>query len=135
MPMNFAVIIGGMATTIGTSTNLLIVSLARDHGVRHIDMFEFTPLVVGPALLALLYLWLVAPRLLHRARQPARRNRPRAGSTRSSTSGPRSRARGKTVAGARRWTGNKMTVQRVQRGARRSRRPMHWCCSKATACW
>ncbi len=31
MPMNFAVIIGGMATTIGTSTNLLIVSIANDH--------------------------------------------------------------------------------------------------------
>ncbi len=94
MPMNFAVIIGGMATTIGTSTNLLIVSLASDHGVPPIDMFEFTPLVVGPALLALAYLWLVAPRLL----------------------GPRSRARGKTIARARRWTGNKMAVQRVQRG-------------------
>jgi len=39
MPMNFAVIIGGMATTIGTSTNLLIVALAREHGVHNISMF------------------------------------------------------------------------------------------------
>ena len=31
--------------------------------------------------------------------------------------GPRSRACGKTVSRARRWTGNKMAVQRVQRGA------------------
>jgi len=116
MPMNFAVIIGGMATTIGTSTNLLIVSLAGDHGVTHIDMFEFTELVIGPAILALLYLWLVAPRLL------AERPNPLAGlATRRFKAalylGPRSRACGKTIAQARRWTGNKMTIRRVQRGA------------------
>lgn len=70
MPMNFAVVVGGMASTIGTSTNLLIVSLAQDLGAPHIDMFEFTHLVVGPALLALLYLWLVAPRLLRDRANP-----------------------------------------------------------------
>jgi di/tricarboxylate transporter len=116
MPMNFAVIVGGMATTIGTSTNLLIVSLARDHGVDHIDMFAFTPLVVGPALLALLYLWLVAPRLLPEHASPLAGIAPRRFSAVLYV-GPRSRARGRTVAQARRWTGNKMTVQRVQRGS------------------
>ena len=116
MPMNFAVIIGGMATTIGTSTNLLIVSLARDHGVAPIDMFEFTPLVVGPALLALAYLWLVAPRLLPERENPLASIAPRRFDA-VLYIGPRSRARGKTVARARRWTGNKMTVQRVQRGS------------------
>ncbi|MEZ5697198.1 MAG: SLC13 family permease [Sphingomonadaceae bacterium] len=30
IPLNAAVLIGGMATTIGTSTNLLVVSIARD---------------------------------------------------------------------------------------------------------
>jgi di/tricarboxylate transporter len=115
MPMNFAVIIGGMATTIGTSTNLLIVSLARDHGVPPIDMFEFTPLVVGPALLALAYLWLVAPRLLAGHTNPLAEITPRRFDAILYV-GPRSRARGKTLARARRWTGNKMTVQRVQRG-------------------
>ncbi len=114
MPMNFAVIIGGMATTIGTSTNLLIVSLARDHGVPHIDMFEFTPLVVGPAVLALLYLWLVAPRLLAGRRNPLADITPRRFDAILYV-GPRSRARGRTVLQARRWTGNKMVVQRVQR--------------------
>ncbi|MCM2310315.1 MAG: SLC13 family permease [Steroidobacteraceae bacterium] len=116
MPMNFAVIIGGMATTIGTSTNLLIVSLARDHGVPPIDMFEFTPLVIGPALLALAYLWLVAPRLLADHVNPLAGIAPRRFDAILYV-GPRSRARGKTVSRARRWTGNKMTVQRVQRGA------------------
>jgi di/tricarboxylate transporter len=115
MPMNFAVIIGGMATTIGTSTNLLIVSLARDHGVPPIDMFEFTPLVIGPALLALAYLWLVAPRLLADRANPLAGIAPRRFDAILYV-GPRSRARGKTVSRARRWTGNKMSVQRVQRG-------------------
>jgi di/tricarboxylate transporter len=115
MPMNFAVIVGGMATTIGTSTNLLIVSLARDHGVPPIDMFEFTPLVVGPALLALLYLWLVAPRLLEERANPLTDVTPRRFDAILYV-GPRSRARGKPLARASRWTGNKMNVQRVQRG-------------------
>ena len=33
MPVNLAILIGGMATTIGTSTNVLIVSIAADLGV------------------------------------------------------------------------------------------------------
>jgi di/tricarboxylate transporter len=105
-----------MATTLGTSTNLLIVSLARDHGVEHIDMFEFTPLVAGPALLALLYLWLVAPRLLAERANPLAGLAPRRFDAVLYV-GERSRARGRTVALARRWTGNKMVVGRVQRGA------------------
>jgi di/tricarboxylate transporter len=115
MPMNFAVIVGGMATTIGTSTNLLIVSLATDRGVRPIDMFEFTPLVVGPALLALLYLWLVAPRLLPERAHPLAGIEPRRFEAILYV-GARSRARGKTLARVRRWTGNAMEIQRVQRG-------------------
>jgi len=114
MPMNFAVVIGGMATTIGTSTNLLIVSIANDRGVRSIGLFEFTPLVLGPALLALVYLWLIAPRLL----------RERAGVLAELTPrrfdavlyvGPRSAARGRTVNSVRRMTGNRMVIQRVLR--------------------
>jgi di/tricarboxylate transporter len=116
MPMNFAVIVGGMATTIGTSTNLLIVSLAMDHGVEHVDMFEFTPLVAGPALLALMYLWLVAPRLLEERANPLAGLSPRRFDAVLYV-GARSRARGRTVALARRLTGDRMVVGRVQRGA------------------
>jgi di/tricarboxylate transporter len=115
MPMNFAVVVGGMATTIGTSTNLLIVSLAHDYGVDHIDMFEFTPLVVGPALLALAYLWLVAPRLLAEGANPLAGIAPRRFNAALHV-GPRSRVRDRTVAQARRATGNQMAVQHVQRG-------------------
>jgi di/tricarboxylate transporter len=64
MPINAAVLIGGMGTTIGTSTNILVVSIAADIGMRTFGVFEFTPIVLVAALFALPYLWLVMPRLL-----------------------------------------------------------------------
>lgn len=64
IPLNAAVLLGGMATTIGTSTNILVVSIARDLGMRQIGVFDFTPIVVVAAVVALPYLWLVMPRLL-----------------------------------------------------------------------
>ncbi len=64
MPLNAAVLIGGMSTTIGTSTNLLVVSIARDLGMPQMNVFYFTPIVLAAAVVALPYLWLVMPRLL-----------------------------------------------------------------------
>ena len=64
IPLNAAVLIGGMATTIGTSTNLLVVGIARDLGMPELSVFHFTPIVLMAALVALPYLWLVMPRLL-----------------------------------------------------------------------
>ena len=64
IPINAAVLIGGMATTIGTSTNILVVSIARDLGMPQMSVFHFTPIVAVAALAALPYLWLVAPRML-----------------------------------------------------------------------
>lgn len=64
MPVNFAILIGGTATTIGTSTNLLVVSLAEDLGVAPIGIFDFTAIALTAAAIALPYLWLVMPRLL-----------------------------------------------------------------------
>src|SRR4029079_1258161 len=65
IPLNAAVMIGGMATTIGTSTNILVASIAGDLGMRHMSVFHFTPIVLAAAVLALPYLWLVMPRMLH----------------------------------------------------------------------
>ncbi len=66
MPVGFATSIGGMATSIGTSTNLLVVAVAAELGMREFGMFDF----VLPASIAggvgLLYLWLVAPKLIPR---------------------------------------------------------------------
>jgi di/tricarboxylate transporter len=64
MPMGLATIIGGMSTTIGTSTNLLVVGIAHDMGQHDFTLFEWVlPVaVVGGA--GIIFLWLVAPRLL-----------------------------------------------------------------------
>lgn len=64
IPLNAAVLIGGMATTIGTSTNILVVSIAVDLGMPQMSVFHYTPIVLLAALVALPYLWLVMPRLL-----------------------------------------------------------------------
>ncbi len=64
MPVNTAVLLGGMATTIGTSTNILVVTLAADLGMVPIGVFQFTPIVLVAGLVALPYLWLVMPRML-----------------------------------------------------------------------
>ncbi len=64
MPVNCAILIGGMATTIGTSTNLLVVSIAKDLSQARIDVFAFTGIVMVAAAIALPYLWFVMPRLL-----------------------------------------------------------------------
>jgi hypothetical protein len=53
-----------MATTIGTSTNLLVVGIAEKLGVPAIGLFDFAHIVAIAAIVALPYLWLVVPRLL-----------------------------------------------------------------------
>jgi di/tricarboxylate transporter len=64
MPMGLATLVGGMATTIGTSTNLLVVSVAAEMGLRRMDMFDFFVPAVTAGSIGILYLWLVAPRIL-----------------------------------------------------------------------
>ena len=64
MPVNTAVLLGGMATTIGTSTNILVISIADDIGMAPIGVFQFTPIVLVAGIFALPYLWLVMPRML-----------------------------------------------------------------------
>ncbi|MDX9820734.1 MAG: SLC13 family permease [Syntrophales bacterium] len=64
MPMGFATILGGTSTVIGTSTNLLVVSVARDMGLARIGMFDFLLPAALAGAIGILYLWLLAPRLL-----------------------------------------------------------------------
>ena len=64
MPMGFATLVGGMATTIGTSTNLLVVAVANDYGLERFGMFDFAVPAAIAGGVAILYLWLVAPRML-----------------------------------------------------------------------
>ncbi len=64
LPMGLATIVGGMSTTIGTSTNLLVVGISRDMGMHEFGMFEWVLPVAIVGGVGLLFLWLVAPRLL-----------------------------------------------------------------------
>lgn len=64
MPMGLATLLGGMTTTIGTSTNLLVVSVANDLGVPRFGIFDFFVPAAMAAALGLFYLWVIAPRLL-----------------------------------------------------------------------
>ena len=64
LPMGLATIIGGMSTTIGTSTNLLVVGISHDMGILDFKMFDFVLPVAIVGGFGLLFLWLVAPRLI-----------------------------------------------------------------------
>jgi di/tricarboxylate transporter len=64
MPMGFATLIGGASTTIGTSTNLLVVSVAADMGLRTIGMFDFIAPAAAAGAVGIVFLSFVAPRML-----------------------------------------------------------------------
>jgi di/tricarboxylate transporter len=64
MPMTFASQIGGMGTPIGTSLNLLVIGSAASLGLERFHMFDFIAPAALAAIPGLLFLWLVAPRLL-----------------------------------------------------------------------
>lgn len=115
MPMGFATLLGGMSTTIGTSTNLLVVAIAADLGMRKLEMFDFALPVMLAGSVGILYLWLIAPRFL-----PPRE------ALLSDTS-PRvfdavlhvmegGFAEGRTLSEVLDRTDNKMTIKRIGRG-------------------
>jgi di/tricarboxylate transporter len=73
IPMGFASILGGMATTIGTSTNLLVVNVAADMGMDPFSIFDFAGPVLVAGAVAMAYLWLVVPRMLPQRTPPNER--------------------------------------------------------------
>lgn len=64
MPLSFCAIFGGTCTLIGTSTNLLVDGVARANGLEPFGIFEFSVLGVCVAIVGVIYLLIVAPRLL-----------------------------------------------------------------------
>ena len=77
MPMGLATLVGGMATTIGTSTNLLVVAIAQDQGLERFSMFEFAIPAIIVGSFGMVFLWLVAPRLLPERKPPMSDTAPR----------------------------------------------------------
>jgi len=115
MPMGFATLVGGMATTIGTSTNLLVVSVAADLGLKRFGMFDFAGPAVVAAGVGVLYLWLVAPRLLGARPALMDSTSPRLFSARLNVLED-SYCDGKTLAEILKRAGG-MQVNRIRRGA------------------
>ncbi len=58
MPMGFATLLGGSSTTIGTSTNLLVIAVAAEMGLARIGMFDFILPAAISGTIGVLYLWL-----------------------------------------------------------------------------
>ncbi len=68
MPLSFASMLGGVCTLIGTSTNIVVSSIAERHGQPPFRMFEFLPLGLAVLGCGVLYMLAVGVRLI-----PARR--------------------------------------------------------------
>lgn len=64
IPMSYAAQMGGVCTLIGTSTNLLVNSIALEHGLEGFGLFEFAPLGLITMAAGLLYVGLLGPWLL-----------------------------------------------------------------------
>ncbi|MFQ5525475.1 MAG: SLC13 family permease [Thermoanaerobaculia bacterium] len=64
MPLSFVAIFGGTATLVGTSTNLLVSSLAPEHDLEPFTMFEFLPVGAVLFVIGFAYVALVPMRLL-----------------------------------------------------------------------
>ena len=114
MPMGLATLVGGMATTIGTSTNLLVVSVAADLDLPRFGMFDFAMPVVVAGSLGLLYLWLLAPRMIPDRSAPLSDLSPRLFSAQLRLT-EESKAVGESLSDATRRAGGDMKVSRIRR--------------------
>ena len=115
MPMGFATIVGGMGTTIGTSTNLLVVSVASDLGLPRMQMFDFVLPAALASAIAIIYLWLVAPLLIKDREVPLGKNSPRLFQARLHLDED-SKVVGKTLAQARELASDGIGIMRIRRG-------------------
>ena len=115
MPMGFATLAGGMCTTIGTSTNLLVVAVAADLGLGRMGMFDFALPAALAAGVGLAYLWLVAPRLLPVRESPMADMSPRIFNAQLRLADDDALA-DKSLAEAIRKTDGQLKVSRIKRG-------------------
>jgi di/tricarboxylate transporter len=115
MPMGFATLLGGTSTTIGTSTNLLVVSVAADMGLRKLEMFDFVVPAVIAGSVGIAYLWLLAPRIIPERELSLRDASPRVFAAHLAIL-EESPVDGKTLAEAVEKTDGAMKVMSVERG-------------------
>ena len=115
LPMGFATIIGGMSTTIGTSTNLLIVGIAQDMNVHNFSLFDFMLPVVIVGSVGVLFLWLIAPKLLPMRTPLMPDTSPRVFSGQLHVTED-SFAAGQSLSKVLAKTNNEMRIEKIQRG-------------------
>ncbi len=115
MPMGFATLLGGSSTTIGTSTNLLVIAVAAEMGLERIGMFDFVLPAAISGTIGVLYLWLVAPRLIPPREQPLSDTSPREFAAHLAIL-EGSPVAGQTLAKARELTDGTMKVTGIERG-------------------
>ena len=115
MPFCFATTMGGMTTTIGSSTNLLVVDIAEDLGLGRIGMFDFFVPAAFAAFAGIFYLWAVAPRWLPDRPSPLMGTAPRVYSAVIEIDDGGSFA-GRTFGMVLRQIAGDVRVERLQRG-------------------
>ncbi len=64
IPLSYSALLGGVGTLIGTSTNILVSSIAYKHGMHAFDMFEMTPFGIVVLVVGIIYLLTIGIRLL-----------------------------------------------------------------------
>lgn len=64
IPLSYASIMGGSCTLIGTSTNILVSGIARQHGMVPLGMFELGAIAFPLMVVGLVYIVLVGPWML-----------------------------------------------------------------------
>lgn len=69
MPLSFAGMFGGTATLIGTSTNILVSSIAEERGLNPIGMFDLTPMGLIFIASGFLFLFTVGIRMIPERRE------------------------------------------------------------------
>jgi di/tricarboxylate transporter len=70
MPLSFASMFGGVCTLIGTSTNILVDSIAERHGQPPFEMFEFATLGIVMFGVGLVYMVAIGVPLIPERRKP-----------------------------------------------------------------
>ncbi|MEO1574067.1 MAG: SLC13 family permease [Pseudomonadota bacterium] len=115
MPMGLATIIGGMATTIGTSTNLMAVDIAADLGLSLRGLFHFTVPVLMAGAVGIAFLAFVAPKMLPERQPPMGDTSPRVFNAMLRVT-EKSVATGRTLTEVLAATDQRMRVNRIQRG-------------------
>lgn len=64
IPLNFAILLGGMATSIGTTTTVVVSGLLSQSGRSSLGIFEISPVGVPIAVIGVIVVILLAPRLV-----------------------------------------------------------------------